>query len=74
MRKNTLEARYMCVGENFIDNVKIGYCGDVHSLQDWLIILFPGKNAIEYFAGDQAQTIIDYIYRYKGKRLEKIKK
>lgn len=74
MRKNTLEAMYRCVGENFIDNVKIGYCGDVHSLQDWLIILFPGKNAKDYFAGDQAQTIIDYVYRYKGKRLEKIKK
>lgn len=73
MRKASKEKLYLCRGENFVDNVRIGFCGDVHTLEEWLEILFPGQNAVEYFGNDSPGTVLDYIYQYKGKRLEAIK-
>lgn len=64
---------YICIGENYREDTKLGYCGDVHSLEKWLEILFPSADAVEYFKGDSEKEIIDYIYKNKGKRLEAFK-
>ena len=61
---------YECIGENFCDGWRVGYCGEIHSLNDWLNILFPGKNAVEYFKGDSDSYILEYIFNICGKRLK----
>lgn len=65
---------YRCIGENFKDNCRVGYCGDVHTLLQWLVILIPHKSEQEieaYFEGDTDTVIKDYIFDMFGKRLEK---
>lgn len=64
---------YICIGEKYREDTKLGYCGVVHSLEKWLEILFPSADAVEYFKGDSEKEIIDYIYKNKGKRLEAFK-
>lgn len=68
-----LKKRFRCVGENFKDNVKLGFCGDTHTLDEWIKILFPDKYeyAKEYFDGDSTTQILEYILMTKGKRLVK---
>ena len=68
-----LKIKFRCVGENFKDNVKIGFCGETYTLDKWLEILFPDKYeyAKEYFEGDTIAQILDYILITKGKRLKK---
>lgn len=68
-----LNKMYICVGENFLNGYRVGFCGDAHSLEKWLEILFKGKNAIKYFKGYSNKEIIDYIYKNCGKRLEREK-
>lgn len=68
------EKMYTCVGENFKDNVGIGYCGDTHSLGKWLDICFPGKDTRAFFEYDSAKDIADYIHQNAGKRLKEEKK
>lgn len=68
-----LKKQLRCVGENFKDGVKIGYCGDTHTLDEWIRILFPDKYdfAKAYFEGNTLPHILDYILINKGKRLIK---
>lgn len=68
-----LKKQFRCVGENHKENVKLGYCSDIHTLEEWLEILFPDKYeyAKEYFEGDTIAQILDYILITKGKRLKK---
>lgn len=63
---------YQCVGENFKNGVNIGFCGDVHTLDKWIELLFADKpeQAKEFFSGDSDKYICDYILTYKGKRLK----
>lgn len=77
MARQNLSKRYMCTGENFKDNAPIGDCGDVRTLIDWLLHLYPGKDE-EYLRRffDISYTnkdITDYLYRSVGKRLEAVK-
>ncbi len=65
----TLEKMYICVGENCVGSAELGYCGATHSLKIWLEILFPNVDAVSYFDGDTAKTIIDYILKHTGKKL-----
>lgn len=68
-----LKKRFRCIGENFKDNVRLGFCGDTHTLGEWIKILFPDKYeyAKEYFAGDTTTQILEYILMTKCKRLVK---
>lgn len=68
-----LNKSFRCIGENFKDGVKMGCCGDIHTLDEWLKILFPDKYdfAKDYFKGDTLPQILDYILINKGKRLIK---
>lgn len=65
---------YRCIGANFRNGYDVGHVGEVHSLGEWLRILFPNKDAVEYFKDDPVKVITDYILTYCGKRLEKVKK
>jgi hypothetical protein len=64
---------YICIGENYREDIGLGYCGDVHTLPQWLEILFPSANAAEYFKDDPEKEILDYILKNRGKRLEPFK-
>ena len=68
-----LKKRFICIGENFKDDVKIGYCGKIHTLDEWLKILFSEKydSAKSYFEDYTLKQILDYILFSKGKRLVK---
>ena len=68
-----LKKRFICIGENFIDDVKMGYCGKIHTLDEWLEILFPDKYdfAKSYFESYALKGILEYILFSKGKRLVK---
>lgn len=64
---------YLCRGENFRDNCRMGYCGQVHTLLGWFKTLLPNKTEQEikdYFEGDTDRNCCDYIYTVFGKRLE----
>ena len=71
-KEDKMEKLYMCVGENFKDNIRIGFCGDVHTLGKWIQIIY-GEKGTEYFEGVKEKEIIDYILQFAGKRL-KVKK
>ena len=64
---------FICTGENYREDTRLGYCGDVHTLKQWLEILFPGANAVEYFDGAPTGEILEYIKKNRGKRLEPLK-
>lgn len=69
---------FICSGENWVRSpyVKMGYCGDVNTLKEWLKILFfeyDEEQLNNYSKGKSEKDLIDYIYMVKGKRLQKIK-
>ena len=68
------KTRYICIGENYRDDWKLGYCGDIHMLSEWIEILFSDKveQARKYFEGARDKEVIEYLIEYKGKRLKKI--
>ena len=57
------------------DGFPIGVCGDVHTLEDWLVIIFrkPKEELCDYFKMDTPKYIVDYIRQYSGIRLVLIK-
>ena len=67
---------YMCVGENFRDNVPIGDCGDTRTLMEWLLRFYPDKDEAginEFF--DESYTnadICEYVHGSVGKRLKAV--
>lgn len=69
------KANYICIGENYRDDWKLGYCGQIHTLERWIEVLFPNKveQAKDYFDGASDNEVIEYLFANKGKRLKKIK-
>lgn len=70
------DALYMCSGERWLRSpfVKMGYCGDIHTLSEWLKILFfeyDEEQLASYFSGRKTKDLVEYIYEVKGKRLVK---
>lgn len=67
--------RYLCIGENFVDDVPIGDCGKTKTLIGWLEHLYPNTNRktlIDYFEGDPDNVVLAYIFDNRGKRLKKV--
>ncbi len=64
---------YLCVGENFSDNSRIGDCGDVRSLIGWLthITHRDATFLADFFDGFTDKEVCEYIYKNFGKRLKK---
>ena len=75
MKKNKKQKLYICIGENFNNNCKMGYCGDAYSLPRWIEILYGNKanEALEFFKYDNDKTITEYLYKFMGKRLMVLK-
>ena len=68
--------KYICIGENFIEGIRCGDCGDIRTLGAWLEHLFPTTNRkllFDYFEGDPDNVVTSYIFEHKGKRLERVK-
>lgn len=66
---------YRCMGENFGYPCGIGYCGDVHTLLEWLKRLLPNKSEVEikqYFEGEIDGYVVRYIKENFGKRLKRL--
>lgn len=70
---NKFDKTYLCIGENWRNNIPFGHCGDSHSLGKWLDIIFPGKDTRSFFENDSAKDIVDYILKNAGKRLKEEK-
>lgn len=64
--------RYVCVGEKCNRNCRNGYCGDVHTLPEWISILF-GEEHRDYFNGWLNKDVLEYIKKNAGKRLKESK-
>lgn len=72
MRKIKL---WICKGANFKGMYSAGMVGDIHTMKQWLEILFPHKpieQILAFFEGESESEIAKYIYKNTGKRLEKI--
>lgn len=67
---------YICVGENFGYDCRIGFCGKIRTLEKWIEELFSDRveEAKAFFEGDRDKAIIDYILKNKGKRLKRVDK
>ena len=68
------EKLYRCVGENYMPNFcDLGFCGDVHTLKEWIEILFPDKveTVLELYDRHTDSALVDYIFLRRGKRLTK---
>lgn len=68
--------KYICIGENYVDGVRCGECGNIRTLGEWLEHLFPTTNRkllFDYFEGDPDNVVISYIFEHRGKRLERFK-
>lgn len=68
--------KYICIGENYVDGVRWGDCGDIRTLGEWLEHLFPATNRkllFDYFEGDPDNVVTSYIFEHRGKRLERFK-
>ena len=64
------EKLYICTGANYKNGYDTKYCGDIHTLSDWIELLWQGK-AKDFFKGCSDAYIKKYIYDNTGKRLEK---
>ena len=66
---------YICVGYSFgrANEHLLGVVGDVHPLETWLEIAFPGRNAAEYFTGYSDKEVCDYLHENVKIRLETAK-
>ena len=75
MKKNDRERNYICVGENYVPACdRMGYCGEVHNLFKWLMIL-TGKDLLtigDYFCDISNIEIVKYILNFYGKRLKPV--
>ena len=67
---------WLCRGANDNGSYTANMVGDIHTMKDWLQILFPNKpieQILEFFDGYSESKIAEYIYKNTGKRLEKLK-
>ena len=73
MKISKFEKEYLCVGENFKDYVKNGFCGSVMTLGEWLVALtHKDKSFLEdYFCQYTGEEVVKYIYEMYGKRIVK---
>jgi hypothetical protein len=71
MKESKFDHLYLCVGICQIPPIagRIGDCGVTHTLREWLDLLYPGKNAVEFFSGDDEKSIIDYLLNNADHRL-----
>ena len=67
------DRKFLCRGANERHGYTLNMVGDIHTLGEWLDILFPNKNARDYFDGDAEKSILEYLLANTGKRLERIK-
>ena len=67
------EQNYFCIGENFKDYVKNGFCGSDMTLGEWLKVLtHKDMNFLkDYFCHYTGDEIAKYIYEMYGKRIVK---
>ena len=63
------EKRFICIGEKIKNGIKQGMCGDIHSLQEWIDIVF-GEKAKGFFNNETESYILRYILENGGKRLK----
>lgn len=65
---------YQCIGENFGFDCRMGHCGDIHTLAEWIALLFPSKveEAKRYFENYTDTEIVKYLLMNKGKRLKRV--
>lgn len=61
--------RFICVGESPREDIQQGLCGDTHTLQEWIRVLY-GEIGVAYFDGAPNKKIIEYILKNGGKRLK----
>lgn len=65
---------YICLGYKFKSNN--GHLsktvGDIRTLEEWIEIAYPGKNARAFFEGDKDRYVIDYLKNNMGIRLKEI--
>ena len=73
MKKSKFEQHYLCIGENFKDYVKNGFCGSVMTLGEWLAVLTHKDVDFlkDYFCQYTGDDITKYIYEMYGKRIVK---
>ena len=67
---------WLCRGANYKGGYTANMVGDIHTMKDWLQILFPHKpieQILDFFEGDSESEIAKYIFKNTGKRLEMIK-
>ena len=70
------EKIYLCIGEDFTRHTRIGFCGQAHTIDKWLELLFPEydkKQISNYFSNMTEKEILDYINTIKSKKLKRIK-
>lgn len=71
--KNMESKYYICTGANYRNGYDLAHVGEIHSMSEWLRILFPQKNAEDYFKDYSPKSILEYLHKCCGKRLEKVK-
>ena len=67
---------WLCRGANYKGSYSANMVGDIHTMKDWLQILFPHKpieQTLDFFDGYSESEIAKYIFENTGKRLERIK-
>ena len=67
---------WLCIGANDKGSYTANMVSDIHTMKDWLQILFPNKpieQILEFFDGYSESKIAEYIYKNTGKRLKKLK-
>lgn len=65
---------YQCIGENWVEGFRFGYCDEEHTLKVWIEKLWGerAQEAIEFFDGDSDKDVITYIRQHCGKILIKV--
>lgn len=75
MKKLNLDKTYMCVGEEFKNAVPLGYCGEVKSLIEFVMLYYPGYDE-DYirnrFKDETEKYVLEHVYVYGGKKLQAI--
>lgn len=64
------------MGANCKSSYTANMVGDIHTVKDWLQILFPHKpieQILDFFDGYSEMEIAKYIFENTGKRLKKLK-
>ena len=75
MKKANLDKEYLCVGEDYKNTVPLGYCGEVKSLIDFIMLYYPGYDQDDIrkrFKDETEKYMLEHVYVYGGKRLQAI--